>query len=182
MQSGEIVHDGDDVLKEICGLSLTLNDVSMDNIINLYADKNRIELMYAKYFTCQLVGNYKVNYSKYLLDNNGVNQVQWVTNRLKNNKESKSATIGLHKAGEDYLSCLSLLDFKIRNEQLRMGVVFRSQNAYASHPGNMLALRKIQEDIAKELKISVGVVELVVWSSHVYAQDFAAVDKILSKF
>jgi len=181
MKSGEIINDGNDILKEVCGLSVTLNDVSIDNIIGQYADKDRIELMYKKYITCGLVGDYKIDYGSYLFNNNGINQIKWVINKLKNNRDTKSATIGLHKPGEDQLSCLSLLDFKIRNGRLKMGAIYRSQNAYASYPGNMLALKRIQEDIANELALSVGVIELIVFSSHVYEHDFTAVNRLLSE-
>jgi len=181
MHSGEIICDNDNLLKEIYGLTLTLNDVSIDSIIQQYADKDRIELMQKKYSTCGLVGGYKIDYGSYLFNNNGINQIEWIITKLRTNRETKSATIGLHKPGENQLSCLSLLDFKIRNEQLKMGVVYRSQNAYASHPGNMLALRRIQKDVANKLDLAVGPVKLVVFSSHVYKHDFSAVNKILSE-
>ena len=178
--SGEIIHDDDTRLKEVCDLSLILNDVSVDEIISKYADKKRMELMYKKYSTCGLVGDYKIDYGSYIFKNNGVNQIEWVINRLKNKRDTKSATIGLHKAGENQLSCLSLLDFKIRNGQLKMGAIYRSQNAYASFPGNMLALRKIQADVANELNIPVGAIRLFAFSAHIYEPDWVAVNNLLS--
>ena len=179
MQSGEIVRDENDVLKEVCGVSFTLNDVSVDYIIDKYSDKDRIELMRKKYCTCGLVGDYKIDYGSYIFNNNGINQIEWVIRKLKNKMETKSATIGLHKPGENQLSCLSLLDFKIRNGQLKMGAVYRSQNAYASNPGNMLALRKIQKDVASGLGVPVGAIELVIFSSHIYERDFEIVSNLL---
>ncbi len=77
------------------------------------------------------------------------------------------------------LPCLSLLDFKYRNGVLDMNVVYRSQNIYWSHPGNMLALRQMQKDVANELNYKIGKVELVVFSAHIYESDFKRVKEII---
>lgn len=102
-------------------------------------------------------------------------------NRIRKKPETKSATITLHKPGEDLLSCLSMIDFKYRNQMLDMTVVYRSQNIYWSHPGNMLALHCIQEDVAAALGYKIGKVDLAVISAHIYRSDFENVNKILSK-
>jgi thymidylate synthase len=66
--------------------------------------------------------------------------------------------------------------------KLNMTVVYRSQNVFASQPGNLIALRAIQEYIAKGLSVSLGVVELVVISAHIYERDFQSVTDILKNF
>lgn len=60
-----------------------------------------------------------------------------------------------------------------------MNVVYRSQNIYWSHPGNMLALRQIQKDVADELNLKMGKVDLVVFSAHIYESDFDRVKEII---
>lgn len=72
-----------------------------------------------------------------------------------------------------------MIDFKYRNGRLDMSVVYRSQNIYWSHPGNLLALRQIQTDVARALGYELGVVELAVISAHIYKDDFIKVAKIL---
>ena len=136
-------------------------------------------LMKEKYATCGLVGDYKIDYGSYIYNNNGINQIEWVIDRIKHKPETKSATISLHKPGEDMLACLSILDFKYRNGVLDMNVVYRSQNIYWSHPGNMLALRQIQKDVADELNLKMGKVDLVVFSAHIYESDFDRVKEII---
>ena len=135
--------------------------------------------MKKKYATCGLVGDYKIDYGSYIYDNNGVNQIDWVIDRIRNKPETKSATITLHKPGEEKLACLSMIDFTYRNGLLDMSVVYRSQNIYWSHPGNLLALRQIQTDVAQALGYKLGVVELAVISAHIYKDDFIKVNKIL---
>lgn len=182
MSEGEYINDEDIMLKEIRNLYITIDDVSEeDNIIVKYGDKDRIELMKKKYFTCGLVGNYKIDYGSYIFNNNGINQFEWLCQRLKNKPESKSATISLHRAGEDKLTCLSLLDFKLRDNKIDMTAVYRSQNIYSSHLGNIIALRKLQKNLANEINAEVGKVELIALSAHIYEYDYEKANSILSK-
>lgn len=180
MSRGEQINDDKRKLKEIRNLYITIDTVSEDDVIIAnYADKKRIKLMKEKYATCGLVGDYKIDYGSYIYDNNGINQINWVRDRILRKPETKSATITLHHPGEEMLACLSLLDFKLRNNTLYMNVVYRSQNIYFSHPGNLIALRKIQEDLSKELNVSIGNIDLIVMSAHIYSEDYQKVADIL---
>lgn len=180
--SGEMTHDEDVLLKEICNLYITLLDVREDDpIIKEYASKERIELMKQKYFTCGLVGDFKLDYGSYIFNNNGVNQYEWVKERLRNNSQ-ESATISLHRPGEDNLTCLSILDFRIVDYFLIMTAVYRSQNVFASQPGNVIALRKMQKMLADDLNIGVGNFELVVLSAHIYERNLTAAKDILEEY
>lgn len=180
INEGELINDEDVMLKEIRNLYISIDSIDEDDaILQKYADKKRISLMKEKYSTCGLVGDYKIDYGSYIYNNNGVNQIDWLIERIKNKPETKSATITLHKPGEKMLACLSMLDFKLRDGELDMSAVYRSQNVFWSQPGNMLALRHIQEDLAAELKCKIGKVELVIFSAHIYEYDFEKVGDIL---
>lgn len=182
MRAGESIYDENVELKEIRNCYITIDNIDdLDPIIVKYADKNRVELMKKKYATCGLVGDYKIDYGSYIYDNNGINQIEWIIDRIKNKPETKSATITLHKPGEDKLACLSMIDFKYRNNLLDMTVVYRSQNIFWSHPGNMLALRRIQNDVSEALGYDMGTMELVVISAHIYEDDYIKVNGILSQ-
>lgn len=180
MNLGEDIFDGNVPLREVRNLYFSIDEVSdNDQILKKYADSDRIQLMKQKYATCGLVGDYKIDYGSYIYNNNGVDQIEWLINRMKNKAETKSATITLHKPGESMLACLSMLDFKYRKNLLDMTAVYRSQNIFWSHPGNMLALRQIQKDVASALDWKLGKVDLVVVSAHIYESDFAKVKEIL---
>ena len=180
MNEGEDIWDEDVALREVRNLYITIDDIiDDDSVINKYADPDRVELMKKKYATCGLVGDYKMDYGSRIYNNHGINQIDWIVNRIKQKPETKSATITLHEAGDEMLPCLSLLDFKYRNGVLDMNVVYRSQNIYWSHPGNMLALRQMQKDVANELNYKIGKVELVVFSAHIYESDFKRVKEII---
>lgn len=181
MQKGKDIWDEDIPLREVQNLYLTIDKIDeKDPILEKYADKDRIALMKEKYSTCGLVGDYKIDYGSYIYDNNGINQIDWIIKRIKKKPETKSATITLHKPGEDMLACLSMLDFKYRENMLDMTVIYRSQNIFWSHPGNMLALHHIHQDVANALGYPLGKIELIVISAHIYASDFDKVNIILS--
>ncbi len=84
--------------------------------------------------------------------------------------------------GEDRLTCLSLLDFKIRDNKLIMNVVYRSQNIFSSQPGNILALKNIQQNISDRLNIECGNIELVVFSAHIYEDDIESAREVLNTY
>lgn len=181
MNKGIDIKDDDQMLREICNFYMSI--VSTDDndlILKKYADSKRVELMKKKYATCGLVGDYKVDYGSKVFDNHGINQLEWAIKRIINKPETKSATFSLHEPGENMLPCLSLLDFKLRNDCINMTAVYRSQNTFWSMPGNMLALYQMQKDVARGVGCKVGKVELMVASAHIYHKDFASVQNILT--
>lgn len=181
MKKGRDIWDEDVPLREVQNLYLTIDEIDeTDSILAKYADKDRISLMKQKYATCGLVGDYKIDYGSYIYDNNGIDQIDWVVKRIKKKPETKSATITLHKPGESMLACLSMLDFKYREGMLDMTIIYRSQNIFWSHPGNMLALHRIHQDVATALGYTLGKIELIIISAHIYANDFEKVDIILT--
>jgi len=183
MKRGEDIWDEEISLREIRNLYVTIQDIVEDDpILKRYADHKRIQLMKEKYTTCGLVGDYKVDYGSYIYNNCGVNQIDWIINRIKRKPETKSATITLHRPGEDMLACLSMIDFKYRNHILDMSVIYRSQNVFWSQPGNMLALRQIQHDVASALNYKIGHIDLIVLSAHIYQYNFEQVQYILEKY
>ncbi len=172
LQDGRWTHDGPDRLLELRPLIMRIASADEDDsIIRLCADQDRIRLMLLKYRSRNILPEYKISYGGLLYDNDGVDQIAWIVDRLRSKPETKSATITLHRPGEAYLSCLSLLDFKLREHELDMTAVYRSQNVYASQPGNVLALRQIQCEVASHLALPAGVFDLVALSAHVYERD-----------
>lgn len=181
MKKGEDIWDEDTSLREIRNLYIAIQSISEnDAILKKYADQERIKLMKEKYSTCGLVGDYKIDYGSYIYNNNGVNQIDWIIKRIHRKPETKSATITLHRPGENMLACLSMIDFKYRNEILDMSVIYRSQNVFWSQPGNMLALRQIHHDVASALNYKMGKIDLIVLSAHIYKRDFEQVQYILN--
>ena len=177
--SGIDGHDGNRKLKELLNIYAEINDVSEDEIIENFADKKRIELMSKKYSSVGF--DYDgIKYADYIYNNGGINQIEWATKHLKEKEETKSATIGLHIAGENKLTCLSTIDFKIRDGRVIMNAVYRSQDIFNSLPGNYLALRKIQEHVARETGKATGALNAIIFSAHIYEHNLEKVKSVLA--
>lgn len=174
--------DGSQMLLEKRNISIKISSVdSHDPIIVQYADHSRIELMKQKHESIEIVNPFKVSYGKALYCNLGINQIDHLVQRLLTKRETKAATISLHTPGEDYSTCLSLLDCKIRNNVLDFTAVYRSQNVYGSQPGNILALADIHRSIAVETNSVVGDFYLYVISGHIYDDDILSAKAIVDE-
>jgi thymidylate synthase len=180
---GKWVFDGATRLRELCNYSCAIEvNPGEDRLLVRYADAARIELMHRKYRSLDPVFPYKTSYGALLYDNQGVDQIEWVIRHLHQKIETKSATIGLHTPGQSELSCLSLLDFKVRDDAVHMTCVYRSQNVFASQPGNLLALRRVQEDVGARIGVDAGRVELVALSAHIYEDDLGEARRIVEAY
>lgn len=183
LRHGKWIKDDSEKLIEFRNLYLKIKNIDeLDPIIKRYADQNRIDLMKLKYKSCDIISNYKVSYGKLLYDNQGVNQIEWVINRLKYKPETKSATICLHIPGRQNLSCLSILDFKLRENLLYMNAVYRSQNIFASQFGNLIALNEIQKYVANHISYKIGYLNLIILSAHIYEHDIDKAEKVIRNF
>jgi thymidylate synthase len=182
VQLGSVTLDDSARLLEILNLSLLIDRVTDDDpIIAEFAEGSRIELMCRKYSDLAPVPPYPISYGALLYDNQGVNQVESIIDRLRRKPETKSATFSLHSPHDVHLSCLSLVDCKLRDDRLVLNVVYRSQNVFASQPGNLIALSRVHRSIATAIGVQVGETVLHVLSAHIYESDWNAAKDVLSQ-
>lgn len=179
MRSGHDIVDGDVPLREVLNLSASAWTSSEGDFVGAGAAAERIALMIRKYHSLEIVPPYTLSYGSMFRYHDGVDQIAWLVRRLHEKMETKSATIGFHVPGDGELSCVSLFDCKIRDEVLHVNVVYRSQNIFASQPGNVVALSKFQHEIADRLGIGSGLLTLHILSAHVYHGDFARVEEVV---
>jgi thymidylate synthase len=180
LERGEKIADDNELLLEVRNLYVAIESVSEGDLtIRSNADSSRIDLMQRKYTSCDVVANYKISYGKLLYDYDGVNQLEWLIERLQRKRETKAATIALHPPGREDLSCLSLIDCKLREDVVEMTAVYRSQNIFGSQPGNVIALDGVHRRVAEELGVGKGVFNLVVLSAHIYERDVLAARDVL---
>ena len=180
MRYGQPINDEERNLLEVCNMEIRIDTISKtDPIISKYADTERIRLMHKKYKSMEIVEPFDVSYGECLYCNQGVDQIDNIVRRLKERRESKSATISLHTPQDIKPTCLSLIDCKIRNDKLNMTAVYRSQNIYGSQPGNILALSEVFENIAKNVNTKMGYFYLYIISAHIYSEDFQKVNTII---
>ena len=117
----------------------------------------------------------------------GVNQVEKVIEELSENPYSRRAVISIYTA-EDLNNLTSLdipcnisLLFKIRNNQLDMTVLNRSNDVYKGVPYNFFVFRLIQFYISIKLNMKVGLHNHFTDSLHLYKKDFPKVANLIKQ-
>jgi thymidylate synthase len=179
VRKGRDTWDGGQRIKELLNVTLAARNCDEGRLKSAGADAVRIGFMRDKYESLEILPQYRMSYGRLFRDHAGVDQVAWVTRRLRENPESKSATIGFHVPGADDLSCISLLDCKLRDGLLNVNAVFRSQNVYGSQPGNAVAISRLRHEIAEDLGVGPGFLTLHILSAHIYAEDLHHASRIL---
>ena len=174
IENGSEVLEDNEVLFEILDLFITINHPeTSDQELEIH-DKNMKKWMLGNFREIKRIPelhNTK-SYGWRLYDYQGKNQIHWIIDRLKKKKTTKSATIiTIHPEDEKYIPCVSLLDFKIRENELLLSVTCRSLDFGKKALYNLYALSDIAHDVAKELQISEIVLKILVISAHVYKKD-----------
>jgi len=175
MLNGVDFYDEDVKIKEIRGLVINVTNPQLDDkIINKYGDQKLIKHTLEKFSKGVVMHNRPFTYGDRIYNHYGVDQFEWLVNRLKQKIETKSATIGLLIAGDNSpnLPCLVTIDVKIRDNKLELQFFFRSQNIFGRQYANLLALVKLQQDLSQECHVDIGHLKGYVASAHIYEYDF----------
>ena len=180
LDRGRDIADDGVVLKESLNVTISARTCAADDLETVGAGPDRLHLMIEKYESLAVLPMYEMSYGKLFRKHAGVDQIDWLVRRLKRRPEAKSATIGFHTPGDEVLSCISLVDCKLREGKLHLNAVFRSQNVFGSQPGNACALRRIQAGIANDIGVPPGVLTLHILSAHIYERDLDAARRVVS--
>lgn len=161
------------MIKELLNLTICLIDPTIEN------DYYRTEFpemndWMQKNFNCadkvSELGNATSYYSR-LRNYNGLDQIQWLTEKLKRKMETKSATITTLMPNSDssYIPCISLIDFKIRERKLFVNVIARSIDVQNKMPFNIIEIFKIIDAIKQALGLTLKTIfTITVFSAHIY--------------
>ena len=96
------------------------------------------------------------------------------------NKATLTLLDPLEQWPERRMPCLTVVDLKIRDSQLRLFAFFRSQNVLNSY-GNIYGLRAVQRYCAEQLGVPMGPLTLFVSSPHVLERDVERAKAIVDK-
>jgi thymidylate synthase len=159
-----------------------------DDIIDRYADPERLAWMRANFVDFREVpelgdaSSYATRLHNYA--GAGHDQLRWVSDRLRDDPLSRSATITTFQPLSDtsYIPCVSLLDFYVDADALQLVVYAHSIDFGAKGYANLLELAVIQQQVATELDRSVGTLTMIVKSAHVYDSDAAYMTSVLANF
>jgi thymidylate synthase len=115
------------------------------------------------------------SYARRLRDYDGRDQVAWVIDRLREDAETRSATITTFQplADTTYIPCVSLLDFWCRGDGLELVVYAHSLDFGKKAYGNLVELARLQHEVAAAIGAEVGRLVIHVKSAHIYEPELA---------
>ena len=159
---------------------------SDDAFIKRLADPERLEWMHVNFTTPARVAalgdadSYATRLYDY--DHRGLNQIEWVIERLVKDPTSRSATITTFQPLTDtsYIPCVSLLDFFLQNQRLELVVYAHSIDFGTKGFANLVELAYLQDRVAKAISSGLGPLTMIVKSAHVYESDVESMNGILA--
>lgn len=112
-----------------------------------------------------------------------LNQYMIILNRLKKQSGSNRAVATIYQPGldkeRDDIPCLNWLQATIRENQLELHVMFRSNDLYGAWPANMYFLTYLGLCLAKELSVDFNGIHYHSSSLHIYKSNLDSVKRIL---
>ena len=185
-QGAQSVYDAAPVVElERVTLSVA-RPASADLIVAELGDPERLAWMHANFTEDEPVAElgHARSYASRLFDYaaSGRDQVQWVSDRLRADPTSRSATITTFEPLSDssYIPCVSVLDFWVRSGRLEAVVYAHSIDFGTKGYGNLVELAALMERVAADLSLPVGRLDLVVKSAHIYAPDVPRMHEAVS--
>ena len=104
-----------------------------------------------------------------------INQFDEIKSKLKSNPYTRHAYISIwspfYDLKDQYPACLIGLYFVIRNEKLNMTAILRSNDSWGQALNDMYELVMIQDKMAKELGIDIGIYSHFAMSYLLYTKD-----------
>jgi len=159
---------------------------SDDALIHRLADPKRLEWMHLNFIDPARVAALgdADSYATRLYDyeHRGLNQIEWVVERLRKDPSTRSATITTFQPLTDtsYIPCVSLLDFFLHEKRLELVVFAHSIDFGTKGFANLVELAYLQERVAKEISCEIGSLTMIVKSAHVYESDVVLMNSVLA--
>lgn len=174
LNHGQPHRDGEVGLLELLGLAVEISEPrEEDQLISAHGDRTVLTRTLAKFARGAFMPERPFTYGQRIFDMDGVDQFDWMVERLQRKPDTKSATINLLVPGSTAASlpCLTTLDAKIRRDRLDLQFFFRSQNIFGRQYANLAALARLQSDLARRCNTVSGVLRGYIASAHIYAFD-----------
>lgn len=113
-----------------------------------------------------------------------VNQIEQCVKILQKDWYSRRAVITLWNPNEDLYSsfppCICLFQIMIRQNEVDLAVIMRSNDAWLSAYPDMIALTNLQKTISKSLELECGRYVHHAISYHIYEYDYPMAKKVFS--
>ena len=113
-----------------------------------------------------------------------INQIERITEKIKKVHHSRRILACLWNPFVDLDSknppCLTQITWNVKNGKLYQTSIFRSHDLFKAYLLNCLALRKLQENIAREADIPLGDMIVISQSAHIYSNSWERAEEILN--
>jgi thymidylate synthase len=185
LEQGQLARYDGQPIKEVALLTMVIESPDPDDeIIKELGDPAWLDWMHENFFVQKEVAepghapSYAVRLFNYA--HQGLDQIQWVIERLRNDPESRSATLTTFMPLTDtsYIPCISLLDFWIPGEKVELVVYAHSLDFGKKAYGNLVELAHLQHTVANELDRPVGSLSIHAKSAHVYEPEWEYMGQI----
>ena len=143
---------------------------------------------YPQVLSAKQIPGIAYTYGQRLRSHDGVDQIQNIIDLIKHRPFSKKMLAVTANVKEDWgevnkgdTPCLTNILCSMQDGKLFMTTHFRSQDMVHGWPRNVFSLRKMQKMIADEAGIPMGAFSMITHSAHIYSDDYALVEKIVSE-
>ncbi len=143
---------------------------------------------YPQVLSAKQIPGIAYTYGQRLRAHDGVDQIQNIIDLIKTRPFSKKMVAFTANVREDWnqvnrgdTPCLTQVLCSIQDGKLFMTTHFRSQDMVHGWPRNVFSLRKLQKLIADAAGYPMGAFVMVTHSAHIYSDDYALVEKIVSE-
>ncbi len=115
----------------------------------------------------------------------GVDQLEEIIKKLKNDRNAREAVGVLFDPRVDvkaeHRPCITLIQALFNQDKLNLNVYVRSHDMFGGWPLNAFGMRKLQQKIAREANLPIGVLTFISASAHIYDFNWEEAKKIVEK-
>ncbi len=148
--------------------------------------KEDIFSYYPQILSASAIDGVEYSYGQRLRNHKNIDQIKAILFSLRQKPFTRRALAVTWDIEKDITSekppCLILVEFLVQQNKLYLTAFFRSNDMFHAWPRNAFGLRKLQFFVAKELEMIAGSLTIISSSAHIYQNNWALVDQLLSKY
>jgi thymidylate synthase len=141
---------------------------------------------YPQVLTASTLEGVEYSYGQRMRNHNRIDQIQTLISSLRQTPHTRRALAVTWDIEKDVTNekppCLILVEFLVQQDKLFLTAFFRSNDMFHAWPRNAFGLRKLQYFVSHEVGISPGSITIISSSAHIYQNNWAIVDQLLSQY
>ena len=179
----------DDDIRELVGVSTVIENEDPDNPYlpdwMLGLKKDELFEYCEQYMTDKMREGDAYGYGNRMRSMRGKNQIEFIINRLKEEKDDRGACAVTWNVDSDLgqrrRPCIVLIQALIQDDTLHILSYIRSNDMYQAWPRNCFGLLKIQKEVSDAIGVKMGPLTIISASSHIYKKEWEDANKIIKQ-